>query len=638
MLDSIVGYLGDSKFLPHGYCLSWEPWLLWSLVGSHAVIGLSYYSIPIALLIFIKRQPDLKFNWIFWLFGLFIFACGTTHFISILDIWFPLYRIDAVAMVLTAAISALSALAMWPLVPQASAFLSARERARQKLYAANRNLGESLELLKHRRSQIEESERRFRLTLETAPIGCAIVGLDGRWITVNQALCAMFGYSEQELLTRTFQDMTHPDDLDRDLGEVKNLLEGRRDTYRIEKRYVVEQGRVIHTQLDVAILRDERGQPIHFISQIQDITARKQIEKELQDSKTQLEDGFAALSRQNREITLLGELSASVQACQSLDEIAAPIARFGRQLFPGYGGALYLVRETDRLLESVVQWGGPVFSDDVLAPDACWALRRGQLHGGGDQKGLRCPHICQIDSGAQWICVPMSAQGETMGLLYLQSSATASGPAAQSDSHLEQLSAMMVDRLGIALANIRLRQTLRQQSIRDPLTRLFNRRYLAESLPRELALAEREGLPMAVLMFDVDRFKRFNDAYGHDLGDQVLHLIGDILLRQFRGSDIACRYGGEEFAVILARTDLPQAVAKAEELRADVRRLEIAHRDRAIGPVTISVGVAGYPRHGVSAAALIAAADQALYAAKRAGRDCVICSGDGAVPDSDAMQ
>ncbi|MDB5985453.1 MAG: hypothetical protein JWR16_506 [Nevskia sp.] len=627
MLHSIIGALGNSKFLPHGYCLSWDPLLLWSLVGSHAVIGLAYYSIPITLLVFLKRQPNLKFNWVFALFGLFIFACGTTHFISILDIWLPVYRIDAAATVVTAAISAVTALAVWPLVPQASAFLSARELERQKLHAANQNLGDSVELLNRRRGQIEASERRFRLTLETAPIGCAIVGLDGRWITVNQALCAMFGYSEEELLALTFQDLTHPDDLDRDLDEVKNLLEARGDTYRMEKRYIVKQGREIRTQLDVAILRDELGQPIQFISQIQDITARKQIEQDLHDSKTQLESGFALLSQQNREITLLGELSATIQACQSLDEIAAPIAGFGCELFPGYGGALYLIRDSGNFLESVAEWGSPIFSDDSLALDACWALRRGQSHRGDDKDGLRCQHIRRIDAGAQLICVPMSAQGETLGLLYLQAAAGGRA-AAHSDTHLEQLSAMVADRLGIALANIRLRQTLRQQSIRDPLTRLFNRRYLAESLPRELSVAEREGLPLAVLMFDVDRFKRFNDAYGHDLGDQVLRMIGDVLFDQFRGSDIACRYGGEEFAVVLTRTNLRQAVAKAEELRANVRRLEITHRHQAIGPISISIGIAGYPQHGTTAAALIAAADDAMYAAKRAGRDCVVCRGD----------
>jgi len=631
MLDSIVGYLGNSQFLPHGYCLSWDPLLLWSLVGSHAVIGLSYYSIPIALLVFIRRQPDLKFNWIFALFGLFIFACGTTHFISILDIWFPVYRLDTVATMLTAAVSAVTALAVWPLVPQASAFLSAREQARQKLQAANQNLSASLEMLRHGRNQVEESERRFRLTMETAPIGCAIVGLDGRWIAVNQALCTMLGYSEQELLQLTFQDLTHADDLNRDLDEVKKLLEGSGDAYRMEKRYVVKLGREIHTQLDVAILRDERGQPIHFISQIQDITARKRVEKELQDSKAELEHGFAQLSQQNREITLLGELSSVIQACQSLDEIATPIERFARALFPAYSGRLYLAREAGNLLEAAAAWGEVNGSEVTLVPESCWALRRGRAHRGDDHDGLRCAHIHTDAQDLQSICVPMSAQGETMGLLYLQALASDGTAMQHSDAHLEQLAAMVVDRLGIALANIRLRQTLRQQSIRDPLTRLFNRRYLAESLPRELGLAEREGGSLAVLMFDVDRFKSFNDAYGHDLGDQVLQMIGELLSNQFRGSDIACRYGGEEFAVILTRTTLAQAIAKAEELCINVRRLEISHRRRLIGPVTISIGVASYPQHGHSAAALIAAADEAMYSAKGAGRDCAVCYGDAVV-------
>jgi diguanylate cyclase (GGDEF)-like protein/PAS domain S-box-containing protein len=625
MFDSIVNYFGNSNFLPHGYCLAWDPLLLWSMVGSDLAIAVSYFSIPVALLIFMRRHRNLKFTWVFGLFGLFIFACGSMHLINILNVWRPVYRLDAVLGVLTAAISTLTAITLWPLLPKASAFFAANTLAQCELQAANKSLGESLALLEQRRSQIEESERRFRLTLETAPIGCAVVALDGQWITVNPALCNMLGYTEKELLKMKYQDFTDPRFHAEDDARVKTILERGSDTYRIEKRYRVKHGREIDVQLDIALLRDDYGKPLYFVTQIQDITAQKRVEAELQASRAKLVDGFTSLSQQNHDITLLGELSAIIQACQSLDEIAEPIAHFGRKLFPDYGGVLYLRRDTGDVLEAVAQWNGAQATSDSLTLDQCWALRRGQPHGAHELNGLRCAHLREPGPPGDFICVPMSAQGESMGLLYLQALPEREQQIA-SDTPPQKLAAMVVERLGIALANIRLRQSLRQESIRDPLTRLFNRRYLAESLPRELSRAERERQELSVLMFDVDHFKKFNDTYGHELGDQVLRMIGDALFVQFRGNDIVCRYGGEEFAVVLARTTLPQALLKAEQLRAKVRSLEVTYRHQAIGPITISIGLASSAQHGFSAGKLLAAADKAMYAAKNAGRDCVVAS------------
>jgi len=633
MFDAVVNYFGGSNFLPHGYCLGWDPLLLWSMVGSDLAIAVSYFSIPVALLIFIRRHRTLKFNWVFGLFGLFIFACGTTHLISILNIWRPVYRLDVAMGVLTAAVSTLTAITLWPLLPKASAFLNATTLAQRELHAANKSLGESLALLEQRRSQIEESERRFRLTLETAPIGCAIVALDGQWVTVNPALCNMLGYTEKEMLRMRYQDFTDPQFHAQDEARVKSILEGGTHSYRTEKRYRVRNGREIDVQLDIAVLRDDHARPLYFVTQIQDITAQKHVEVELQASRAKLVDGFTSLSQQNHDITLLGELSAIIQACQSLDEIAEPIAHFGRKLFPNYGGVLYLRRDTGDVLEAAAQWNGALATSDSLTLDECWALRRGQPHGAHEMNGLRCAHLREPGPPGDFICVPMSAQGESMGLLYLQALPDRERPQIACDTPPQKLAAMVVERLGIALANIRLRQSLRQESIRDPLTRLFNRRYLAESLPRELSRAERERQDLAVLMFDVDHFKKFNDTYGHELGDQVLRMIGDALFVQFRGNDIVCRYGGEEFAVVLARTTLQQALLKAEQLRAKVRGLEVTYRHQAIGPITISIGVASYPQHGFSAGKLLAAADKAMYAAKNAGRDCVMVSTEDFAPE-----
>ena len=165
---------------------------------------------------------------------------------------------------------------------------------------------------------------------------------------------------------------------------------------------------------------------------------------------------------------------------------------------------------------------------------------------------------------------------------------------------------------------------LHTQAVTDPLTRLLNRRYLAEFLPREMIRAQRKGDSLAVAMIDLDHFKRFNDSFGHDAGDLVLTRVAQLLMAHIRGSDIACRYGGEEFVLVLPDTTLEGAQRRAEEIRAAVKELQLRHRGKPLGPITVSLGLALFPDHASGPDSLLRVADEALYEAKRAGRDRVI--------------
>ncbi len=633
MFQQIAGFFADSSFLPHGYCLSWDPLLLWTLVVANCLIGLSYYSIPLALIYFVRQQRDLKFNWIFRMFGMFIFACGTTHFISVVDIWHPIYRLDAAVLAWTAGISVATAIVLWPLLPKALAFLEQSRASRLQLVDVNSQLTNSLDLLRQQRSELAESERRTRLIVSNAPIGLAAVGLDGRFMSVNQALCNMLGYTESELLSRSFQDITHPEDLQADLAHVRDLIEGKGETYRMEKRYFDKSAKTIFVQLDVAVLRDDERRPLHFISQVQDITQRKEAEEALRQSNAQLQQGLARLTEQNREMTVLGELGETLQSCASLEEISAPIRNLGPDLFPGHSGCFFLMHASGNFLDPVAGWGEELSSQPVFPPDACWAIRKGEIRWTDAKDGLRCRHLREPERGPLALCVPMNAQGDTLGLLFVQPKAGQT-PKREQRRDLERLAAITADRIGISIANIQLRVKLRQQSIRDPLTGLFNRRYLEETLSREVSRARREGSELAVLMIDVDHFKQFNDTYGHEVGDNVLRCIGRTLSRQCRESDLACRYGGEEFALVLPLTTQAQAVAKAEQIRAEIRDIEQTQTSVIPKPVTISVGLAMCPADAVTAESLLELADQALYRAKRAGRDQVICANDRAPPSN----
>jgi diguanylate cyclase (GGDEF)-like protein len=220
-----------------------------------------------------------------------------------------------------------------------------------------------------------------------------------------------------------------------------------------------------------------------------------------------------------------------------------------------------------------------------------------------------------------YICIPLQAQGKTLGVLHIRHMPVVSR---YDYERLARLGVMVARHLALALANLQLRAQLHDLSIRDALTGLYNRRYLDEALERELLRATRHQHPVGVVMLDIDHFKLFNDTYGHDAGDVLLRALGTFLQNNIRGEDIACRYGGEEFTLILPMASLRDTQARAEDLRASVNHLQAMHGDQWIGQVTISLGAACFPEHGTTGDALIRAADRALYQAKMSGRNCVV--------------
>ena len=231
-------------------------------------------------------------------------------------------------------------------------------------------------------------------------------------------------------------------------------------------------------------------------------------------------------------------------------------------------------------------------------------------------------------SSGGYVCVPLSAQGETLGVLHLgPASQHTSSSAISAEEEMEILSrqgSAVGERISLALANLRLRGVLRSQSIRDPLTGLFNRRYMEESLEREVSRAARNNQAVSLIMIDIDYFKRFNDTFGHQAGDTLLRSLGEFLSQRTRGQDVACRFGGEEFALILAGASGNDAAKRAELLREDLQQLTVTHAGQVLGKVTLSLGVAVFPGNGATAEELVHAADEALYRAKEEGRDRIV--------------
>lgn len=328
------------------------------------------------------------------------------------------------------------------------------------------------------------------------------------------------------------------------------------------------------------------------------------------------------LELQTDQMMLLNEMVGLLECCRTSKEAFSVVDRSARALFPAAkSGTLYTFRASRNLVEIAASWGNPKGPQAVFAPEACWALRRGQPHWSDDAGGPVCTHLSEAPA-AKHLCVPMVGQGETLGILHLEFAGDEEESLGQRSAQ-QRLGATIAGQIALSIASIKLREKLHDQSIRDPLTGLFNRRFMEESLDRELVRAKRKNHPLSILFLDIDHFKRFNDTFGHDAGDFVLQSVADLLQRFFRGDDVPCRCGGEEFAVILPESLAQHAAARANSLRAEVKKLGLQYRGVSLAVITLSVGVATFPEHGSNSDDLLRMADQSLYKSKSAGRDCV---------------
>jgi diguanylate cyclase len=335
----------------------------------------------------------------------------------------------------------------------------------------------------------------------------------------------------------------------------------------------------------------------------------------------------AELSAINRDAASMGETDDLLQSCLSTDEAYKIVIRHLESQLPSMSGAIFTFSPMQETAELTTSWGRPAIGQKLLSIKDCWALRRSRVNTSlaSDPK-LACAHIgSSIPVYA--MCIPMMAQGETLGILYLDSGTgnAASEITMLTDSQHRTVKTL-TEHLALAVTNLNLRETLRTQSIRDPLTGLYNRRYMEESLEREFRRALRKGLPLAILMVDLDHFKRFNDSHGHEAGDAVLRELAKVLQALLRSEDIVSRYGGEEFTLILPDTGLEAAHECATRLQVACRGIQVLHYGETLDGIRLSIGVACYPKSGTTAEAILRAADSALYRAKELGRDQVVLS------------
>jgi diguanylate cyclase (GGDEF)-like protein/PAS domain S-box-containing protein len=496
------------------------------------------------------------------------------------------------------------------------------ERTRE-ISQANDRLSRELEERQRIAEALRASEERFKAFMDNNPAVGFMKDEEGRFIYCNARFETLFHVRPDEILGKTGFELW-PEDVARALRENDlAVLASGQSVERLE-RVPTPDGVDRHWMVFKFPIRAESGRQILGGVAI-DVTARLQAEEDLRHANEELKRWVGELERRTRQITQLSEMADLLQSCQTPEESYAVITQSAQQLFPSYAGALCMFTASRNVVESVSAWGPAPTGERVFHPDDCWALRRGQVHVVSDPRTeLVCGHLSKPVSGP-YLCVPMMAQGQALGMLHLVGGpeANAAEGKAEGAEATRKLATAVAEQVALAIANMRLRETLRYQAIRDPLTGLFNRRYMEESLERELHRAARRQTSVGVVMLDLDRFKSFNDAFGHAAGDTLLRELGAFIRAHLRGEDIACRYGGEEFTLILPDADLEQTRERAEELRQGARHLTVLHHGQTLAAITLSLGVAAFPDSGASVEEILSAADAALYDAKAAGRDRV---------------
>ncbi len=421
-----------------------------------------------------------------------------------------------------------------------------------------------------RRAEVarDEAESIFEMAFSQAPIGMAVVALDGRWLKVNQAICQITGYLEPELLARTFQDLTHPDDLDADLAHLERLLAGQITGYQMEKRYLTRDGGQIWVRLSVSLVRSEDGTPRYFISQINDISESKDAEQRLQEAERRARNerdhatAIITAMHEGYALTVGDEVSAVNEALCNLtgySEAELVGAKLPFPFWPRDLQAENLVR-----LKQIVEQGGGTFEVTMMRKN-------------GERFEAEVTARRAFD-----------VAGDSIGF---------------------------VNTVRDISGQLRQQRELERLARTDSLTGLANRRVLQETLERAAAQAREDESQLALILLDVDWFKQVNDRHGHPAGDAVLVEVARRLAATLRPGEVLARVGGEEFAWLLPGVTIEAAVAAADRARHVVGAQPFAY----IEHLTISAGV-GLMHAPADGDDLYRLADRALYDAKRGGR------------------
>ena len=473
---------------------------------------------------------------------------------------------------------------------------------------------------------LRQGEARFRDITENVAEWVWEMDPEGKFTYSSPVAEQLLGYKPEEVVGQHFFDFFLPDEQQELKEKVLAIYVTKQPFRDFINPNLHKNGEIMWLSTSGVPVLDATGNLLGYRGANIDITERRKAQEALEIANTQLKALLEEADERNRAMALLNDMVDVLQSCRTTAEAFEAIGHFVPKFFPIDAGALYLLRDSKNLLSSVIVWGQPPPSEEMFPPEDCWAVRGGRVHLVDDPgSALLCKHVTLTGSLATgYLCVPLMAQGTSLGIFHIRflSCATQGREAGVLEAK-QRLAVAVAENLSLALANLKLRESLQNQAIHDPLTGLYNRRYLEETMDRELHRTKRQQTTLGVVMMDLDHFKDFNDTFGHTAGDALLSALANLITTGIRAEDIACRYGGEEFLLIIPGASLEAVRERAEKLRQEVKALQVKYQDRFLQSATISLGVAIFPDHGLTAAEVIAAADAALYRAKQAGRDRV---------------
>jgi diguanylate cyclase (GGDEF)-like protein/PAS domain S-box-containing protein len=544
---------------PHGFCLAWDPALIWLHAASDAVIGIAYFSIPVALIWLVRRRSDLNFGWIITLFAVFILGCGTTHWMSILTLWIPAYGAAGVAKALTAIVSAATAVALWPMARQI-----ARLPSRSDMQRAN--------------DALRASQGFLRRTGEVARVGGWEVDLIDRSVVWCDTTCHLHDVpaGTTPTLEEAYSYVTP--EAQPTLREAVRLGIEQNRPWDVELLMVSAKGRSFWAHI-VGSVEREGGRPVRLVGALQEITARKAMEQELAEQKELLQVTLEAIGAAVGDAVISTDMRGRVQW---LNSVAETLTGWHRDKAMGEPVASIFVAVGEQSRHAILD---PVSACLArLAPDE------------------PCEQV-----------VLLSRNGYEYGI---ENSA-----APIRDLQGRMIGAVLVFR--DVSAQRRLAAEMRHRATHDPLTGLANRAEFENSLTQMLgSLAAGGGDTHALMYIDLDQFKLVNDICGHAAGDQLLKQVGALLRSLVRVQDVVARLGGDEFGVILGHCSLEQALHIGQNMCKHMEEFRFLHDGRRF-QVGASIGLVPVDRRWPDAGAVLQAADTSCYSAKDAGRNRV---------------
>ncbi len=468
--------------------------------------------------------------------------------------------------------------------------------------------------MKQTEEQLRAASHYARSLIEASQDPLVTISADGTIMDANKAAEKVTGVSREKIIGSDFSDyFTEPEKAR--IGYKLVFSQGFVTDYPLAIRHT--SGTVTEVLYNASVYQDENGKVAGVFAAARDISKLLRSQQELEKS--------------NREILTMGQMTEFLQSCQSAEETYPIIQSTLAQLFPDSSGSCFILNDASEFLEEVAKWGDSSTSEPLFHMEDCWALRRGHLHSFDTSQSInvRCKHVGR--ENASYLCVPLLAHGHcrTLGTIHLTPVTPLEGKNVL--DHRRQLAVSTADNISLALTNLKLRESLKTLSLHDPLTGLFNRRFMEETMDREIIRATRLNQSLIIAILDIDHFKNFNDTYGHNAGDLALKQVGAILKGFRSGLDVSCRFGGEEFILILTDITLEQATTRLESLREAIGKLNLSVGCQSLPRITISMGVSRFPPHGTTATELIKSADEALYQAKKNGRNRMEIAGAEAV-------